>query len=85
VKRTMAMLTVFCLAGCHTYQPPVPPAEHPAYPQAHPGFVEPLSPVLRIEHDELPSPPPELQRQGMDDMGSDAEATSEERHGYDPM
>lgn len=78
VMRQMAILAAFCLAGCRSYESPVPPADHPAHPEARAGFVEPLSPVLRVEHDRLPSRPPELQRQGMGHMGSDAEATSEE-------
>lgn len=78
MKRTMAMLALFCLAGCHTYQPPAPPADHPAHPEARPGFVEPLSPVLHVDGDSLPSRPPELQRQGMSHMGNDMEANEEE-------
>ncbi len=78
MMRQMAILAVFCLAGCRSYQPPAAPVGHPANPQARPGRVEPLSPVLHVDGDSLPSRPPELQRQGMGHMGNDVEDPSEE-------
>lgn len=57
----MALLLA-SIAGCASYEPPSPGSDHPAHPKARPGTVEPLPSTLEIDRDNLPSPPPELQR-----------------------